>query len=69
MNMLDQFLLEVEKLKVESKYCTNFLSILQSLKFAIDHNQKSLVELYLQQAEEQILNYNKELNRMGYYND
>ena len=67
--MLDQFLLEVEKLKVESKYCTNFLSILQSLKFAIDHDQKSYIEFYLQQAEEEILNYRKELGNMGYYND
>ena len=67
--MLDQFLLEVEKLKVESKYCTNFLSILQSLKFAIDHYQKSYIEFYLQQAEEEILNYREELDKMGYYND
>ena len=67
--MLDQFLLEIEKLKVESKYCTNFLVILQSLKFAIDHNQKGHVEYYLQQAEEEILNYKKELNKMGYYDD
>ena len=67
--MLDQFLLEMEKLKVESKYCTNFLSILQSLKFAIDHDQKRYIEFYLQQAEEEILNYRKELDKMGYYND
>lgn len=67
--MLDQFLLEVEKLKVESKYCTNFLSILQSLKFAIDHDQKGHIGFYLQQAEEEILNYKKELNKIGYYND